>query len=128
MNKIRIYTFNEINDLMKNPNVVNVLNQSQIKYKNEFKLWAIKEKIKHPEKTAREIFESAGFNMNILDARTPQRRLSSWIEKYKKFGEDYFTNTNKYSYKTKENETDTNYYLLQVRDGKYKIFPLKREK
>ena len=37
--------------------------------------------------------------MNILDDRTPQKRLCSWVKKYKKFGEDYFTDKNKYSYK-----------------------------
>lgn len=37
--------------------------------------------------------------MNILDDRTPQRRLCSWMKKYRMFGEDYFTDKNKYSYK-----------------------------
>lgn len=99
MKKIRVYNDEEINKLLNNSNVERIINKSQIVYKNEFKLWAVKEKIKDTSKTAREIFETGGFDMNILDSRTPQRRLCSWVSKYKMFGEDYFTNKNKYSYK-----------------------------
>lgn len=128
MNRIRIYTINEICELEKNPNIECILNRSQIKYKNKFKLWAVKEKINHPEKTAREIFEEAGFNMNILDSRTPQKRICTWIEKYYKFGEGYFINDNKYSYKANECEKDTKYFLLRVHNGDYKLFPIERDK
>lgn len=106
MNKIRIYNDEEIKILLCNNNVEKIKNKSQIVYKNEFKLWAVKEKINHIEKTARQIFEAGGFNTNILDDRTPQRRLCSWIKKFKKFGEDYFTNKNKYSYKAIDNNSN----------------------
>lgn len=106
MNKIRIYNDEEIKILLGNNNVEKIKNKSQIVYKNEFKLWAVKEKINHIEKTARQIFEVGGFNTNILDDRTPQRRLCSWIKKFKKFGEDYFTNKNKYSYKAIDNNSN----------------------
>ena len=99
MNKIRIDNDEELKKLSLNSNVDSVKNNSNIVYKNSFKLWAVKEKMLYPEKTAREIFEIGGFDMNILDDRTPQRRLCSWIKKYKMFGEDYFTDKNKYSYK-----------------------------
>src|SRR5574344_2075747 len=104
MNKIRIYSDNEIKILMSNPNVLSIKHKSQIQYKNCFKIWAIKEKLNHPEKTARQIFESGGFNMKILDERTPQRRLLSWVKKYKMFGENYFNDVNKYSYKSLEDK------------------------
>ena len=102
MNKIRIYSDNEIKILMSNPNVSHIKNKSQIQYKNSFKVWAIKQKLNNPEKTARQIFESGGFDMLILDDRTPQRRLSSWVKKYKMFGENYFNDDNKYAYKSLE--------------------------
>jgi hypothetical protein len=109
MNKIRIYNDEEIKILLNNPNVDRIKNKSQIVYKNEFKLWAVKEKLNHTEKTAREIFVAGKFDMNILDDRTPQKRLCLWVKKYKMFGEDYFTNKNKYSYSAKEkNENKTN--------------------
>lgn len=101
MNKIRVYSDAEIKILLSNPNITNIKNKSQIVYKNDFKLWAILEKLNHPEKTARQIFESAGFDMNILDDRTPQRRLCSWVKKYRIFGEDYFLDNNKYTYISK---------------------------
>lgn len=99
MKKIRVYNDEEINKLLNNSNVEKIINKCQIVYKNEFKLWAVKEKLKDSSKTAREIFETGGFDMNILDSRTSQRRLCSWVSKYKMFGEDYFTDKNKYSYK-----------------------------
>lgn len=99
MNKIRVYNDDEIKILLGNSNVERIKNKSQIVYKNSFKLWAVKEKLSDTSKTARQIFVAGGFDMNILDERTPQKRLCSWVKKYKKFGEDYFTDKNKYTYK-----------------------------
>lgn len=101
MNRIRVYNEDEIKKLTTNPNVVTIRNNSQIIYSNDFKLCAVKEKIKYKDKTSRQIFEESGFDMNILDDRTPQKRLCSWMKKYKKFGEEYFKSNNKYSYKAK---------------------------
>ncbi len=101
MNRIRYFNEIEIEELLHNSNIIGIKNRSQLIYKNEFKLWAVLEKVKHSEKTAREIFESAGFNMNILNEQTPQRRLSSWIKKYKVFGVEYFIPNNQYRYKSK---------------------------
>lgn len=98
MNKIRIYNNDEIRKLNINPNVVRVKSGKQIVYKNEFKLWAVKERIANPFKTARQIFVEGGFDMNILDDQTPQKRLCSWVKKYRRYGEDYFKN--KYTYQT----------------------------
>ena len=93
MRKIRIYNDEEINVLLNNSNVERIKNKSQIVYKNDFKLWTVKQKISNPEMTAREIFTLGGFDMNILDEQTPQRRLCNWIKKYKMFGDDYFKET-----------------------------------
>lgn len=109
MNKIRVYNEKELEILKNNSNVISVKNKSQIQYSNNFKLWAIKEKLENPEKTARQIFESGGFDMNILDERTPQKRLCSWIKKYKMFGSDYFIDNNKYTYKSKTKVEDNKF-------------------
>jgi len=105
MNKIRVYNDEEIKILLNNPNVEKINNKCHIVYKKEFKLWAVKEKLSDTSKTARQIFEAGKFDMNILDDRTPQKRICSWIKKYKKFGEDYFTDKNKYTYKALQHES-----------------------
>ena len=105
MNKTRIYTDEEIRVLLSNPNVVRIRNKSQILYKNSFKLWAVKEKLSHEEKSAKEIFVEGKFDVNMLDDRTPQKRLNSWMKKYKMFGEDYFSDS-KSHYQTKETTFD----------------------
>ena len=124
MNKIRIFNEEEIKKLLNNPNVEYIKNKSQIIYKNKFKLWAVKEKLNHIEKTAREIFIAGGFDMNILDERTPQKRLSLWVKKYKMFGEDYFNN-DIYSYKAKLKQEKNNpdfiaFVIEKQKDGSLK--------
>lgn len=134
MNKIRIYNDEEIKKLLSNPNVERIKNKSQIVYKNSFKLWAVKEKISHTEKTAREIFVTSGFDMNILDDRTPQKRLCSWVKKYKMFGEDYFTDS-KFYYQTKETTFDknkaehnfVNYVRKAIHNPKFVAFIIDRD-
>ena len=115
MKKIRVYNDSEIKILVENSNVERIKNKSQIIYKNSFKLWAIKEKLLNSSKTARQIFIEAGFDMNILDDRTPQRRLSSWLKKYEKFGKDYFLEENKYSYKALEKINKENFSETEKR-------------
>ncbi len=100
----RVFTEYEVNQLLKNKNILGIKYQKEIIYSNNFKLWAVQEKIKYPYKTARQIFEEAEFDMDILDERTPQRRLSDWIKKYEKFGNEYFTDfANKYYYSSLNN-------------------------
>lgn len=121
MNKIRIYSDTEIEILLKNPNVVSVNNKMQIEYKNEFKVKAVEEKLKYPEKTSRKIFEENGFDMNIIDDRTPQKRLNSWQKKYKTFGKDYFDN-DKYSYKALEkNNNNEESCVIEIKEGRFVI-------
>lgn len=134
MSRIRVYTDEEIKKLFQSGNVLSIKNKSQIVYKKEFKLWAIYEKISHPEKTARQIFESAGFDMNILDERTPQKRLCSWMKKYKMYGDEYFVERNKYTYSSRNKKIeisnskklsdDSKYFLLQVSDSEINIIPV----
>ena len=106
MNKIRVYNDDEIKILLGNSNVERIRNKCHIVYKDSFKLWAVKEKLSDTSKTARQIFVAGGFDMNILDDRTPQKRICSWVKKYKKFGEDYFTNKNEFTYKAIDNCSD----------------------
>ncbi len=106
MKKIRVYNDDEIKILLNNPNIEKINNNSHIVYKNSFKLWAVKEKIKDTSKTARQIFVAGGFDMNIIDDRTPQKRICSWVKKYKMFGEDYFNDNNKFSYQALSNKKD----------------------
>ena len=119
MRRIRIFTDDEIIKLLKNPNILEIRNKSQLVYSNNFKIYAIREKLKHPEKTAREIFVNAGFDMNIINERTPQRRIKEWMNRYKKFGIEYFLEKNKYRYQTIkrfspcEHKEDELYILLK---------------
>ena len=134
MNKTRIYTDEEIKVLLSNPNVVRIRNKSQILYKNSFKLWAVKEKLSHGEKTAKEIFTEGKFDVNMLDDRTPQKRLNSWMKKYKIFGEDYFSDS-KSHYQTKGTIFDkdkaehnfVNYVRKAVHNPKFVAFIIDRD-
>lgn len=103
----RVFTDNEMEQLLKNENILGIRYEKEIIYSSEFKLWAVEEKLKYPRKTARQIFEEAGFDMNILDERTPQRRLNAWTKKYKKFGIEYFNDLacKKY-YSAKDSDTN----------------------
>lgn len=97
----RILSEDEIQELLKNENILGIRYEREIIYSGKFKLWAVQEKIKYPFKSARQIFEEAKFDMNILDERTPQRRLNVWMKKYKKFGAEYFDDiADKYYYKS----------------------------
>lgn len=97
----RVFTENEIDTLMKNENILGIRYKREIIYSGKFKLWAVQEKIKYPFKSARQIFEEGNFDMNILDERTPQRRLNAWVKKYKKFGAECFEDmADKYYFKS----------------------------
>ena len=122
MNKIRVYNDDEIKMLLGNSNVERIRNKCHIVYKDSFKLWAVKEKLSDTSKTARQIFVAGGFDMNILDDRTPQKRICSWVKKYKKFEEDYFTNKNEFTYKAIDNCSDkkslSTYIVVRVENEK----------
>jgi len=104
----RVFTEYEIEELLKNKNILGIRYEKEIIYSPEFKLWAVEEKLKYPKKTARQIFEEAGFDMKILDERTPQRRLNAWVKKYKRFGVEYFKDLAYKKYYSSLNNGDSN--------------------
>ena len=113
---------------IRNSNVEKIKNKSQIVYKNSFKLWAVKEKISDTSKTARQIFVAGGFDMNILDDRTPQKRICSWVKKYKKFGEDYFTDKNKFTYQAIQKDKNEMKFLSKTfNDPKFIAFVIEKK-
>ena len=92
MSKIRIYNDFEIKKLLSNKNVKTIRNCSQIIYQDEFKLWAVTKKLNYPYLTAKQIFQLAGFDTNMLSDSIPRRRINEWTKLYKKYGKEYFLN------------------------------------
>lgn len=72
------YTINEIRLLNLNPNVIRVKYGNTIEYNPVFKKWAVIQSVQHPEMSAREIFEMAGFDLDIIGSRTPRDRIRHW--------------------------------------------------
>lgn len=91
--KIKIYTDKEIEYLLKNKFVTKILYKRSIEYSNIFKLWTVLQKIKYPEKTARDIFEEAGFDTRLMNSKLPQARIRSWYLCYERYGFEYFIST-----------------------------------
>ena len=94
--KVRLYTDNEIKILEQNIFVRKVKYKREIEYDPLFKLWAIMMRFKFTELSAREIFSRAGFDVNILHRKLPQRRIKDWVDNYKKFGIRYFLPEDEY--------------------------------
>lgn len=88
--KTRIYTKEEIKILKQNNFILDVKYLRQIEYDPIFKLWCVYMKVEKPELTAREIFERAGIDTNILHPTLPRKRINEWVYSYKKFGKNYF--------------------------------------
>lgn len=80
----RPYTKSEIEQLKKNPNIVEV-NKSSITYLPEFKVEAVKSNLKG--KSPISIFEENGFDINIIGKDTPRKRLYAWRKLYDQSGE-----------------------------------------
>src|SRR5574344_2660570 len=91
--KTKIYTDKEIEYLSKNKFVTKILYKRSIEYSNIFKLWTVLQKIKYPEKTARDIFEEAGFNTRLMNSKLPQARIRTRYLCYEKYGFEYFIST-----------------------------------
>lgn len=94
--KSKIYTKSEIVSLKKNPFVVDVKCNRFIEYESIFKLWCVLQKKYYPEKTCKELFEYAGFNVNIMNKKLPQARIKSWNDLYLRYGVRYFFETKNY--------------------------------
>lgn len=88
--KCKIYTEKEIEKLKKNPFVIEVERHRFIKYDALFKLWCVIQRILYPEKTCREIFASAGFDISIMSPKLPQSRIKDWENVFYRFGYGYF--------------------------------------
>jgi hypothetical protein len=86
----KIYDEKKIKILNANPNVVRVRYGKEIEYTSEFKEWAVKEKMTHPEKSANQIFKEAGFELSILGKRLPNQRIRYWIGSYCRYKKDYY--------------------------------------
>lgn len=95
--KARILTNEEIELLKKNPFVIKIKYKREIEYDLYFKLWCALQRKFFEEKTAREIFELAGFNTTILNDRLPQARVKLWNDRFNQFGIRYFIPDYKYS-------------------------------
>ena len=78
------YNKKEIASLMNNENVEIVKYGNTIIYNQEFKKWAVKTSLEHPELTAKEIFEIAGFDTDIIGKNIPRERIRDWKIKYLK--------------------------------------------
>ena len=76
------YTTEQILILNKNSNVVMVKYGRQIEYEEYFKKWAVIQSLSHPEMSAIQIFELAGFDRNIIGSRTADSRLRYWKSNY----------------------------------------------
>ena len=78
--KVRLYTDDELKKLKQCIFVKNIKYKREIEYDPIFKLWAIMMKYDMPELSAREIFSRAGFDINILHKKLPQRRIKEWVD------------------------------------------------
>jgi hypothetical protein len=89
MNK-KIYDEHKIKILNANPNVVRVKYGKEIEYTSQFKDWAVKEKLTHPDKSSNQIFKESGFDLSILGKRLPNQRIRYWIGSYCRYKKDYY--------------------------------------
>jgi transposase len=79
----RNFSKEEQEDLLKNKNVVRC-SEKTISYSKEFKFWAVKQ---YEEGLGpQEIFKKVGFDMRIIGAENPGRRLSDWLRVFKSKG------------------------------------------
>lgn len=115
MSKIKYCLF-EIELLNSNPNVVMVKYGRQIEYKDEFKKWAVLQSLNHPELSANQIFEAAGFNTDMIGKRTAVSRIGNWKKKYLKNKEIIY----KPIKKKNPTLTDKLFIILGIDNGKRK--------
>jgi len=80
----RIFTKEQINEILKNPNVVKC-SELAITYSNDFKVRAMKQ-YREQHMTFKEIFIKAGFNLSIIGEDTPRWCFKRWNKTYKSKG------------------------------------------
>jgi hypothetical protein len=107
------YSISEIEILNKNPNVVMVKYGKQIEYKDSFKKWAVLQSLSHPELSAIQIFELAGFDKKIIGSRVADSRIRYWKGNYIRYKKDYFNyNSNANNHSVEEKKTMHMFTLL----------------
>jgi len=81
----RIFTREQIEQLLKNPNVAKC-SEKTITYASNFKVKAVKQ---HREQymTVKEIFIKAGFDLDIIGKEIPKKCLERWCKIHKTKGE-----------------------------------------
>lgn len=104
------YTITEIKLLNSNPNVKSVKYGRQIEYSPSFKKWAVIQSVKYPELSANQIFEIAGFDIDMLGPRTAESRIRYWKGNLNKYKELYYEPKDKLS--TLELDKQNNAILL----------------
>ncbi|MDD4188393.1 MAG: hypothetical protein PHX04_06565, partial [Bacilli bacterium] len=98
--------------LNKNKNVIMVKYGKQIEYKNSFKNWAVLQSLNHPEMSAIQLFEKAGFNRNIIRSRSAESRIRYWKGNYFKNKEIYNENPTIFQNESLEKQNNTLILLL----------------
>lgn len=84
MNRV-IYSAEQVNNLLANPNVVKCSSKA-VTYRKKFKTWAVKEYYDHGL-GPNTIFQKAGFDLNTLGRDKPKNCLKRWRKTYKAKGE-----------------------------------------
>ena len=79
------YTKEEVEILMQNPNIKMIKYGNQIEYKDSFKKWAVVQSLRHPELSANQIFEMAGFDLDIIGRKLAKARINYWKKNNKDF-------------------------------------------
>ncbi len=87
--KRKKFTDQEKKLLLKNENVIEV-RETNVKYSPKFKLKAVQEY--YAGNTPQTIFLNAGFDINLLGKKNPERSISRWRNIYKKLGEQGLLN------------------------------------
>ncbi len=80
----RIFTPDQIKELLQNPNVANCSEKS-ISYHKDFKVSAVNKY--HEGMSSSWIFRGANFNLNLIGRKTPKRCLQRWLKIFRKKGE-----------------------------------------
>jgi len=85
----RIFTNEQINELLRNPNVLRCSEKS-ITYHKDFKSRAVKQ-YQDEGSSALQIFKQAGFNVDVIGRDVPKNCLYDWIKIFKAKGIDGFS-------------------------------------
>jgi transposase-like protein len=85
----RLFSSEQIADLSRNPNVTKCSSKA-ISYNKEFKVRAVRQYCED-HLPVRYIFTKAGFDLNVIGERTPEKCLTRWKRTFKARGLDGLT-------------------------------------